>query len=259
MTHITPAHAHMNIIQANNYSCSFFVVANLAKQLSNFKLKNIFYPWHLDNFRKWHIKAISPDVWRPEEQICRYSDIHSRKKNRKKTPSTTPFSITYEVAKCCCWISHFFEMPRPPLASSRHVAWPRIALTMLKKASNLKISWHFKREVAPPPHIHMAWDLAGSLDHEQLAESIYPPEQPNSPTFLNRKYIYNFWHILWRLPVCYISIFGKHVTYSWWSNSVLGAQPRESPKWSDLKDLKYWQWVPPNNWRNLNFPNKLKS
>lgn len=122
MTHITPAHAHMNIIQANNYSCSFFVVANLAKQLSNFKLKNIFYPWHLDNFRKWHIKAISPDVWRPEEQICRYSDIHSRKKNRKKTPSTTPFSITYEVAKCCCWISHFFEMPRPPLASSRHVA-----------------------------------------------------------------------------------------------------------------------------------------
>ena len=181
MTHITPAHAHMNIIQANNYSCSFFVVANLAKQLSNFKLKNIFYPWHLDNFRKWHIKAISPDVWRPEEQICRYSDIHSRKKNRKKTPSTTPFSITYEVAKCCCWISHFFEMPRPPLASSRHVAWPRIALTMLKKASNWRFpdtsreKWHLLRTSIWPEIWQDHWIMSSWQSQSTLLNNRTPP------------------------------------------------------------------------------------
>lgn len=170
-------------------------------------------------------KSNEPWCLKTEEQICRYSDIHSRKKNRKKTLSTTPFSITYEVAKCCCWISHFFEMP-PPLASSRHVAWPRITYF-----DHVEKSFKFEdfltlQERSGTSSAHPYGLRFGRI----IGTTEIPP-------LLNRKYIYTFRHILWRLPVCYISILGKHVTYSWWSNSVPNRGNPQSDQTSKILNI----------------------
>ena len=138
----------------------------------------------------------------------------------------------------------------PPLASSRHVAWPRIAsqhtLTMLEKTSNF---WRF------PDTSREKWHL--------LRTSIWPEiwqdhhwNNRNPPFFEQEIHLQFLAYSMTSTGLLYLYL---KKTCDLQLVIQLGAQPRESPKWSDLKDLKYWQWVPPNNWRNLNFPNKLKS